>query len=89
MRPRRRLADVLVLTVLCWALFVPGAHAYIDAGSTSVIFQAVVAGLAAAWMFVKVFWHRVRRLFSRTEDDTAGEPSHAGLDESDAGREVR
>jgi hypothetical protein len=59
----RRLRDVLVLTLCMWALAVPAAHAYIDAGSTSVIFQAVVAGIAAGWMFVKLFWQRlVRRL---------------------------
>lgn len=96
MGSRRRLADLLVLTAVCWALVVPAAQAYIDAGSTSVIFQAAVAGIAAGWMFVKLFWQRVRRFFAGDRDDAgherddAGEaPTTAGSDGAGTGPEVR
>lgn len=75
---KRRVRDVLVLTLCLWALAVPAAHAYIDAGSTSVIFQAVVAGIAAGWMFVKLFWQRLVRRFRGeppVQDDDEPAPS--------------
>lgn len=59
---------MLSLTAILWLAFVPAANAYIDAGSTAVIFQAVVAGLAAAGMFLRVFWRRITNVFRRGSD---------------------
>lgn len=70
---RSRVARTLWLTATLWLALVPAANAYIDAGSTAVIFQAVVAGLAAAGMFFKVFWRRIRGFFSSSS--TAGATS--------------
>lgn len=66
---RRNVGTLLVLTVSLWMLFVPAAGAYIDAGSVSVIFQAVVAGIAASWMFLKLNWQRVLNVFRSSDDD--------------------
>ena len=86
---RRNVGTLLVLTVSLWMLFVPAAGAYIDAGSVSVVFQAVVAGIAASWMFLKLTWQRDLHFFrsddtddasaaSSTTDDTASpEPTEA------------
>lgn len=93
MGSRRRLADLLVLTVACWALAAPAAHAYIDTGSASVIFQAVVAGIAAGWMFVKVFWQRLRRFLTRggesVQDREAATSAVAVPEDSGPGSEER
>lgn len=59
---------MLSLTAILWLAFVPAANAYIDAGSTAVIFQAAVAGLAAAGMFLRVFWRRITNFFRRGSD---------------------
>jgi hypothetical protein len=67
---RGRVALTLYLTVGAWLLFVPAASAYLDPGSTSVIFGALVAGAMTAGMTLKLFWRRVARLFGR-KDDTA------------------
>lgn len=69
MRARDRLLWVLVLTVTSWLSLVPAASAYIDPGSTSLIFQALVAVAAAVGMTLKVTWHRLRRLFTRGDPD--------------------
>ena len=38
---------------------------YIDPGSGSLIFQAVIGGLMAAGVGVAAFWHRITSFFSR------------------------
>lgn len=67
-RGQPRIGVTLSLTAMLWLMFVPAANAYIDAGSTAVLFQAVVAGLAAAGMFLRVFWRRITNFFSRGSD---------------------
>lgn len=76
---RSRVARTLWLTATLWLALVPAANAYIDAGSTAVIFQAVVAGLAAAGMFFKVYWRRIRNFFSSStsEAPASAEPPPA------------
>jgi hypothetical protein len=41
--------------------------AYLDPGSGSIIFQAVVAGAMAVSLTVKIYWRRLRGLFRRQE----------------------
>jgi hypothetical protein len=43
--------------------------AYIDPGSGSLIFQAVVAAFMAATVTVKLYWRRLRMLFRRRAND--------------------
>lgn len=78
---RARVALTLYLTVGAWLLFVPAAHAYLDPGSTSVIFGALVAGAMGAGMFFKTFWRRITGFFRR-DDATA---SSTTADEQPAG----
>lgn len=78
---RRNLGTLLVLTLCLWMLFVPAAGAYIDAGSLSVIFQAVVAGIAASWMFLKLNWQRVRGFF-RSDDDEVDDTATMEVDDT-------
>lgn len=69
MRTTSRTRWTLALTICAWLLVVPAASAYIDAGSTALIFSWIVAGIAAVGMTVKMFWYRIKRLFSRSDDD--------------------
>lgn len=82
---RARLALTLYLTVGAWLLFTPAAHAYLDPGSTSVIFGALVAGAMGAGMFFKTFWRKLTGLFRR--DGGTGEgtttPAEHGEDVRD------
>jgi hypothetical protein len=64
-----RLGLTLWLTAMWMLLFVPAASAYVDSGSVAIMFQAIVAGLAAAGMFLRVFWRRIKNVFSRSSTD--------------------
>jgi tryptophan-rich sensory protein len=72
-RPRGhapRVALTLVWTVVASLLVVPAASAYIDPGTTSVVFQAVVAGLAAAGTAITMFWSRIISFFRRDKESS-------------------
>lgn len=66
----RRVGLTLLWTVMASLLVVPAASAYIDPGTTSVIFQAVVAGLAAAGTAITMFWSRIISFFRRDKDSS-------------------
>ncbi len=68
-----RLGLTLWLTAMWLLLFVPAANAYVDSGSVAVMFQAIVAGLAAAGMFLRVYWRRIKNFFNRSSTDAAEE----------------
>lgn len=59
-----RMAFVAYLTLCLWLLVVPAAGAYIDPGSGSVIFQAVIAGFLAGGLAFKTYWRRIKAFFS-------------------------
>lgn len=46
--------------------------AYLDAGSGSLIVQAVVGGTAGAAVAAKLYWRRLAARFRRRPTDTAG-----------------
>jgi len=68
-RPRRVILTLL-WTLAAWLVVIPGASAYIDPGTTTIFFQAVIAGLAAAGTAVTVFWSRIVGFFRRDTDVT-------------------
>lgn len=43
--------------------FAPGAHAYIDGGTASMLFQLLIAGVMGALFSAKLFWARLRAFF--------------------------
>ncbi len=47
---------------------------YLDAGTGSMLVQMVVAGVAGAAVFAKIYWAKVTAPFRRTRPDTAAEP---------------
>jgi len=52
---------------------------YLDPGSGSLIIQLLLGALLAIGLGVRIFWSRIKRLFSRNPPST-DDPSH---DESD------
>lgn len=44
------------------------AHAYIDPGTGSYLFQIAVASLAAAAFTIKVYWRRIRSIFRSSKE---------------------
>lgn len=65
MRRAPRIRLTLFLTVMAWLAVLAPAQAYIDPGTGSVIFQALIAGLAAAGTGIAMFWSRIVGFFQR------------------------
>ena len=71
-----RLARVGLLgLVLVLSLAAP-ASAYIDGGTTTVLFQTLVAGGAAAGLSLRIGWRRLRTLGRRRSDASPQDPGH-------------
>jgi hypothetical protein len=62
---RARVVTIVLLIVAFTCLFLPAANAYVDPGSGSFIFQALIGGILAVAVAFRVFWRRVLGVFSR------------------------
>ncbi len=54
---------VLALTLGTWLMTASPALDDIDSGSTSMVFQALIAFAMAAGLTMKMFWRRIRSFF--------------------------
>jgi hypothetical protein len=43
---------------------------YIDAGTGSLIIQMIIGGLAGALLALKIFWHKIVRIFRHDKSGT-------------------
>jgi len=63
----KRIAGLLATSGMFAVFLLPPAHLkvdpYIDAGTTSMIIQGVIAGLAAGLIALRIFWSRVKTFF--------------------------
>ena len=63
----KRIAALLATSGMFAVFLLPPAHPkvapYIDAGTTSIILQAVIGGLAVALVSLRIFWSRVKTFF--------------------------
>jgi hypothetical protein len=73
-----RIGWALSLSVAFSLLVIPVANAYLDPGTGSMVFQAVIAGAMAAALSLKLFWRRITAMFRREEVPPAGEPDPPG-----------
>ena len=71
---RTRIFWFLTLLTAFMFAFVPVANAYVDPGSGSFVFQALIGGLLAIGVALKVFWARIVGFFTRKPVNDA-EPS--------------
>ncbi len=73
MRIKSKWAILCFVFLFVLVIFPPrSAHAYIDPGTGSYILQIVIAGIAAGAFAIKMFWRRIRALFSsnKTQEDS-------------------
>jgi hypothetical protein len=61
----RRLTRLFILSGMLLLISVGDAHAYIDPGTGSFVFQLVVASLLGAAFAVKAFWRNIKGFFSK------------------------
>ncbi len=80
-----RIARLTRLVLLAWlvqtSLATP-AQAYLDPGSGSFIFQAIVAALVSGLVTIKLYWRRVRAALRRDDVPEVSESSEAKARES-------
>lgn len=66
---RKRVGSLLLssflFTTFLWFLTAKEAHAYIDIGTGTILFQMLLAGLFAGLFTLKLFWHRLVGRMSR------------------------
>ena len=60
-----RMLTIFGLVALLQAVFAPPAHAYLDPGTGSYIFQLLLAGVVGLAFVIKVFWSRIKSFFSK------------------------
>ncbi len=68
----------IILSIFSFFVFPKSAYAYLDPGSGSMILQLLLAGLAGAFVVLKLFWHRVLALFGISKEkkgDTGSDQS--------------
>ena len=64
----RRGSRIYVTSLLCLGfclVSLPTANAYVDPGTGSFVFQAIVGGILAVGLAVKVFWRRIAAFVTR------------------------
>lgn len=77
--PLPKFSTVLGLFCLfiCLALLTPAqAHAYIDPGTGSFVFQAILAAIVGAGVVTRMYWAKIKSMFgksSTSEDDDINE----------------
>lgn len=73
----------LILSVLFVGISTGGAHAYLDAGTGSMILQVLLGGIAGLMVVGKLYWHKLLVLLRvRSDSDTAEERARrTGADE--------
>ena len=72
-RNRHRVFVVAMGVAVCTVVWLPAANAYVDPGTGSFIFQAVIGGLLAAGVALKVFWKKITGVFSGKDETPADE----------------
>jgi len=60
------------------------AFAYLDLGTGSFILQAVLAGLAAAWLTCSMYWQRIKGFFQKKSPDTDNAPAAEKTEQRDS-----
>jgi drug/metabolite transporter (DMT)-like permease len=59
------LLAVPIAVIVLLFVFTRQAHAYLDPGSGSYIFQLLLAALVGALFAVRIYWKRIRTFFRR------------------------
>lgn len=76
MNSSRSRATCFVLAFLSfWLLTVPAAHAYVDPGTGSYVFQVLIGVFLGAAVAVKLFWRRIWGFVTRKPVRTTSGPA--------------
>ena len=74
--PKAHWTPLAAVILVALILMPTPALAYLDPGTGSFIIQGVIAVVVGASLFIKMFWHRIKAIFTGTpvaEDDEEDE----------------
>jgi len=73
-KKQKLILDLVFINALCFLLIPTSpAYAYLDPGSGSMMLQVLLGGVAALVVILKIYWHRVLKLFGickKKKEDT-------------------
>ena len=72
MKPSRSLITLFCLSCAFSLVFAQDAYAYLDPGTGSYIIQVVVAVVLGGFYALKVYWHRIKAFFSKSQEGEDG-----------------
>ena len=75
MNDRNALRQAGVVLLLMIVVLTRDAHAYLDPGTGSLIFQTVVAAVAAVAYGLRSYWSRIRMFFGRSGSQHSDDPA--------------
>lgn len=58
------LVPLFTILLLARGLFISDAYAYLDPGTGSIMFQALIGALVGLVITLKVFWYKIKIRFS-------------------------
>jgi hypothetical protein len=61
----KRLSTICLLAAALYLVFPSFAHAYLDPGTGSYVFQLLIAGIVGLLFLVKVYWDKIKLFFAR------------------------
>ncbi|SET21582.1 hypothetical protein SAMN05660297_01700 [Natronincola peptidivorans] len=57
--------DRFILVVLFCLFLTQPAYAYLDAGTVTIVLQAVVGAIVGLLVAIKLYWHKLKNLFTK------------------------
>lgn len=64
-KPSARVRGAIALALAALALGARPAHAYLDPGSGSFIYQILIASVLGAGFAIRMYWRKLKGLFAR------------------------
>ena len=59
--------NIIFFTTCLSFLFTTSAQAYIDPGTFSIIFQAIIGAIVAGGVAIKIYWNRLLSIFKKRD----------------------
>jgi hypothetical protein len=56
---------VMIMAIIVNLLFIKSAYAYLDPGTGSILLQGLIAAVAGVTITGKLYWSRLKDMFSR------------------------
>ena len=60
---------IIMATAIVLCTSISPAYAYLDPGTGSIMIQSVIGAIAAIGVTLKLYWHKIKIMFSRRKVD--------------------